>query len=288
LALATVLVLRPPKPPRPLQPVHLSAEIGVDASLYNASPAVLLSPDGTRLALVASGADQKRRIYVRSLDALQATALSGTENASGPFFSPDSLWIGFFADGKLKRISVQGGAAVTLGEVGNDRGGSWGDDGTIVFTPDVRVPLSKVSSAGGKPQPLVALDRQTGEVTQRWPEVLPGSKAVLFTSSTHGTNYEDAEIVVYSMASGQRKTVQRGGFYGRYLPSGHLVYMHEGTLFAVPFDLKRLEVTGQPAPILEGVVAAPGNGAAQFSFSEAGNLVYVAGGAGGRASPSTG
>ena len=79
------------------------------------------------------------------------------------------------------------------------------------------------------------------------------------------------------MASGQRKTLQRGGFYPRYLPSGHMVYVHEGTLFAVPFDLKRLEVTGQPAPILEGVVTTPNNGAAQFSFSETGNLVYVAG-----------
>jgi Tol biopolymer transport system component len=89
-------------------------------------------------------------------------------------------------------------------------------------------------------------------------------------------------IVVYSMASGQRKTVQRGGFYARYLPSGHLVYMHEGTLFAVPFDLQRLEVTGQPAPILEGVASTPNNGGAQFSFSETGNLVYVAGRAGGQ------
>jgi dipeptidyl aminopeptidase/acylaminoacyl peptidase len=100
---------------------------------------------------------------------------------------------------------------------------------------------------------------------------------VLFTSNTHQANYEDSDIVVYSMASGQRKTLQRGGFHARYLPSGHVGYMHEGTLFAVPFDLKRLEVTGQPAPILEDVVAAPINGGAQFSFSDTGNLVYVAG-----------
>jgi Tol biopolymer transport system component len=100
---------------------------------------------------------------------------------------------------------------------------------------------------------------------------------VLFTSNTHGGDYEDADIVVYSMASGQRKKLQRGGFYVRYLPSGHLIYMHEGTLFAVPLDLKRLEVTGQPAPILEGVLANPGNAGVQFSFSETGNLVYVAG-----------
>jgi serine/threonine-protein kinase len=107
--------------------------------------------------------------------------------------------------------------------------------------------------------------------------MLPGGNAVLFTSSVNGTNYEDAELVVYSMASGQRKTVQRGGFHGRYLPSGHLVYVHDGTLFAVPFDLKRLEVAGPPAPILEGAVSQPAHGGAQFAFSETGSFVYVIG-----------
>jgi Tol biopolymer transport system component len=279
IALAVVLVLRVPKP---TQPMRLSAEMGADASLYTAAgPAAILSPDGTRLALAATGSDQKRRIFVRSLDQLQATALSGTENARDPFFSPDGQWIGFFADGKLKKISVQGGAAVTLCDAPNDRGGSWGDDGTIAFEPDAQVALSKVPSAGGTPQPLTTLDKQTGEVTQRWPQVLPGSKAILFTSNTPRTNYEDADIAVYSMASGKQKTVQRGGYYGRYLASGHLVYIHQGTLFAVPFDLKRLEVTGEPAPILEGV-GTNSTGGAQLSFSETGNLVYVTGGSGGQ------
>ena len=275
IALATVLVLRAPKL---RQSMRLSAEIGADASLYTANgSSVILSPDGTRLALVAAGSDQKRRIYVRSLDQLQATALSGTENAYDPFFSPDGQWIGFFADAKLKKISVQGGAAVTLCDAADDRGGDWGEDGTIVFTKDTGSALSKVSSAGGTPQPLTTLDKQTGEATHRWPQMLPGGKAVLFTSSTHGNDYEDADIVVYAMASGQRKTLQRGGFYARYVPSGHVVYMHEGTLFAVPFDLKRLEVTGQPVPILGGVLTAPATGGTQFSFSETGNLVYVTG-----------
>jgi eukaryotic-like serine/threonine-protein kinase len=269
--------------PQPSQPVRLSAEIGVDASLFTEfGPSAILSPDGTRLALVAAGSDQRRRIYVRSLDQLQATALSGTENARNPFFSPDGQWLGFFADGKLKKISIQGGAAVTVCDAPNDRGGTWGEDGTIVFTPGNRVALSRVSSAGGASQPLTALDKQANEVTHRWPQMLPEGQAVLFTSSANGTNYEDAEIVVYSMASGQRKTVQRGGFHGRYLSSGHLVYVHEGTLFAVPFDLKRLEVTGQPAPILDGVVSTPGHGGAQFSFSGTGNLVYVIGHSGGQ------
>ncbi len=259
--------------------MRLSAEIGADASpVTGFGAAAILSPDGTRLAFVAAGPDQKRRIYVRSLDQLQATVLSGTENSRNHFFSPDGQWLGFFADGKLKKIPVQGGAAATLCDALDDRGGSWGEDGTIVFTPAFGAPLSKVSSAGGTPQLLTSLDMQAGELTHRWPQVLPGGKAVLFTSSTLTGFYEDADIVLYSMASGQRKTVQRGGFHARYLPTGHLVYMHEGTLFAVPFDLKRLEVTGQPAPILDGIVTNTATGGAQFSFSESGNLVYVAGG----------
>ncbi len=279
ITLAIALMMRAPKPE---QPMRLSAEIGADASLYTLDgPSAVLSPDGTRLALLAAGTGQTRRIYVRSLDQLQATVLSDTERALDPFFSPDGKWIGFFADGKLKKILAQGGAAVTLCDAPSDRGGSWGEDGTIVFTAGNRTPLSKVSSAGGSPEPLITLYTQAGETTQRWPQVLPGSKAVLFTSNASRTNYEDAEIDVYSMASGQRKTVQRGGYHARYLPSGHIVYMHEGTLFAVPFDLKRLEVTGQPAPILEGVVTNPAVGVAQFSFSETGNLAYIAGGSGG-------
>src|SRR6266849_4609089 len=292
LALTTIIftigfLLRAPKLLQAVQEVRLNAEIGVDASLDTSLGAsALLSPDGTRLVLVAIGADEKRRIYVRSLDALQATALSGTENARDPFFSPDSQWIGFFADGKLKKISAQGGVAVTLCDAPTDRGGSWGDDGTIVFTPDIGAVLSKVSSTGGTPQPLNPLDTQSGETTQRWPQVLPGSKAVLFTSGSAGVAvgsiFEDADIVVYSMASRQRKTILHGGFYARYLPSGHVVYVHAGTLFAVPFDLQRLEATGQPTPILEGVGTSPGVGGAQFSSSNSWNLHYVAGRAGGQ------
>jgi hypothetical protein len=266
IALAVGFVLRAPKPPQPMQVMRLSAEIGADATLFTAlGPAAILSPDGTRLAFLATTADQKSRIYFRSLDQSQATVLSGTEDARDPFFSPDGQWIGFFADGKLKKISVQGGAAVTLCDALGDRGGSWGQDGTIVFEQDNLVTLSKVSSAVGAPQPLTTLDTQAGEATQRWPQALPGGKAVLFTSNTSG-DYERADIVAYSMASGQRRTVIHGGFYARYLPSGHLVYMHEGTLFAVPFDLERLEVAGQAAPILEGVVASPGNGGRSSHF----------------------
>ena len=165
---------------------------------------------------------------------------------------------------------------VTLCDAPNERGGSWGNDGSVVFSPDTREGLSKVSSAGGKPEPLTTLNKQAGEITHRWPQILPGSKDVVFTSST-AARIDDANIAVYSAVSGKVKTVLQGGSYARYLPSGHLLYVHNSTLFAVPFDVKRLEVTGQPVPVIESVASSPDTGVAQFSFSDSGTLVYLPG-----------
>jgi eukaryotic-like serine/threonine-protein kinase len=268
--------------PKPTQPMRLIAELGADATLstttYGAD--AVLSPDGTRLAFVAESADKKQRLYVRSLDQMQATVLSGTEEARDPFFSPDGQWIAFFAGTKLEKISVQGGVAVILCDVatGRFRGGSWGDDGMIVFSPGSGTALSRVSSAGGTTEPYTTLDKEKGEDTQRWPQFLPGGKDVLFTSSTTGFGFDDADIVVYSADSRKMKTILHGGFYAHYLPSGHLVYVYKNTLLAVPFDIKRLEVKGQPAPVVEGV-ATSGLGGAQFSVSDSGTLIYVAGSA---------
>jgi len=138
--------------------------------------------------------------------------------------------------------------------------------------------LSKVSSAGGNPVPLTTLENPESERAHRWPQILPDGKAVLFTSTapTMGGSYEDADIEVYSISEKRLKTIQHRGFHGWYVASGDLVYTHEGTLFAVPFDVKRLEVTGQPVPILDGVVSNPtGNGGVQFSFSENGTGFHV-------------
>ena len=266
--------------PKPAQLLRLNADLGADVVLYTDYGAnALTSPDGTRIVFVAMGADKVRRLYVRSLDQPLAAVLAGTEGARDPFFSPDGQWIAFFTGSKLKKVSVQGGAAVSICDASSDRGGSWGDDDSIVFTAGNREGLSKVSSAGGKPEPLTTLDRQAGEVTHRWPQLLPGSKDVIFTDHTSGGQFDDAEIAAYSAASGKVKSLLHGGMYARYLPSGHLVYMHNGTLFAVPFDAKKLEITGQPLPVLQGVASNPNHGGAQFSFSGSGTFMYLAGSA---------
>jgi eukaryotic-like serine/threonine-protein kinase len=273
--------------PKPAQAIRLSAELGTDATLapgdsFLYGAAAIISPDGKRLAVVAQTSDKKSHLYVRSLDQLQATMLSGTDDARDPFFSPDSQWIAFFAQGKLKKISVQGGAAVTLCDVPGDRGGAWGEDGTIVFAANVRSVLSKVSSAGGTPEPLTTFDPHAPADSHRWPQFLPGGRTVIFTSSIASGSFDEADIVAYSADSGKSKTILHGGSYARYLSNGYLVYLHNGTLFAVPFDTKRLELTGQPSPVLEGVSTNPETGGAQFSVSDAGTLVYVAGSAASR------
>ncbi len=276
---AVVLALWSPWRPAPRSvPLRLSAELGAAASLStDFGPAAILSPDGRLLAFVASpGADRRPQLHLRRLEQLDAAPLAGTEGARDPFFSPDGEWIAFFADGKLKKVSVSGGAAVTLCDAADDRGGTWAEDGTIFFTPNAVGGLSRVSSAGGTLQTLTTPDPASQD-THRWPQALPGGKAVLYTAGSRLGNFEDASLVVHALEGDTTKVLHRGGYHGRYLPSGHLVFIHEDTLFAAPLDLDRLELTGQPVPALAGVGSDPGTGGAQFAFSRDGTFVYQRG-----------
>ncbi|MDP2320809.1 MAG: protein kinase [Acidobacteriota bacterium] len=156
--------------------LRISGELGADVSLVVGNGDVAaLSPDGAVIAFVAQKSDGANRlIYVRRLSQAVATPLAGTENASTPFFSPDSQSIAFFQNGKLKKIPLTGGAAVTLADALDPRGGAWGDDGTIVFLPNSRGTLMRLAAAGGAPEALTPL--ADGEVSQRWPQVLPAGQ----------------------------------------------------------------------------------------------------------------
>ena len=153
-------------------------------------------------------------------------------------------------------------------------GGSWGADGNIV-TDSALAPLWRVPDAGGTHRILTKLG--LGDATHRWPQVLPSGNAVLFTTSPSIGGMENANIAAFSFQTGQVKIVQHGGYFGRYLPTGHLVYLHQGVLFGVKFDPGRLEAHGSPAPLLDDVAANPVNGGGQFDFSSTGTFVYVAG-----------
>jgi serine/threonine-protein kinase len=222
-------------------------------------------------------ADGQSQLATRRLDQSQLTPLSGTEGAGSPFFSTDGQWIAFFADGKLKKIAVQGGAPVTLSDASTFRmgpmspfpAGSWGDDGNIIAMLHPTVGLTRVASTGGQPAPLTVLPKAEGEI-DNWPQVLPGSQAVLFTRLTGDIDYDYGNIEVVSLKTGTRKTLLKGGFLGRYLPSGHLVYVHQNTIFAVPFDLSRLATAGAPQPMLD---VGGRLGCRNFDFSQTGSFV---------------
>jgi WD40 repeat protein/predicted Ser/Thr protein kinase len=266
--------------------MRFSAEVGSEAALsrVNNNGLMALSPDGTLLAVVFQGSDGESRLGTRFLRQSAITPLANTEGGHSPFFSPDGQWIGFLAQGKLKKVSVRDGAVETICDAQNVRGASWGDDGTIVLSMGSNAPLSWVSSLGGTPAPLTKL--QEGERTHRWPQVLPGSQSVLFTVHNSTGVYNDATIEAVSLATRERKVVVKGGFFGQYLPSGHLVYLHESTLFAAPFDLNRLTLSGPPAAILEDV-SSNSTAGGDFAFSRSGIFVYLAGKAPGAGAPIT-
>jgi eukaryotic-like serine/threonine-protein kinase len=237
-----------------------------------------ISPDGTRVVYVAN-----RRLYLRPMSETEARPIVGTENDTGvghPVFSPDGQSVAFFsgADQTLKRIAVSGGAAVTICQADNPFGMSWGPDG-IVFGQGPKG-IMRVSPSGGTPDLLVSLN--AGE-SAHGPQMLPDGQAVLFTLATGGSTdrWDNAHIVVQSLKSGERKTLIDGGSDGRYLPTGHLVYALGGTLFAVPLNVRRLEVMGGPTPVVEGVRRADNaTGTAQFSSSNSGSLIFAPGPAG--------
>ena len=266
-------------------PRRLLASIGAAAALPSDSgAAAILSPDGTTLAFVAQQANLSR-LFVRPLEQLQAAALAGTEGAASPFFSPDGRWIAFFAGGKLKKIAVTGGAVITLCDAAGARGGTWSDDDqtTIIFAPGPIPTLMRVAAAGGTPTDFGAV-LQGPMTTQRWPQALPRRKGLLYTEQPANASADAANVVVVPLSGGTPRIVARGSHYGRYVPTGHLVYLQRGTLFAVRFDLDSLETMGEAVPVVEGVLTNQTTGGAQVAFSADGTLVYVPGVAATRAS----
>jgi serine/threonine-protein kinase len=240
---------------------------------------LIASPDGRAIAYTTGQEGEPQSLVVRPLDRLQETVLAKGEGVIGPyhpFFSPDNAWLGFVTRTDLKKISVTGGAPITIAPVDRSRGASWGPDGTIVFAPSVFSGLMRVPATGGKIEPLTTLDKAKDERTHRWPQWLPGGRHVLFnTLSGDSTNFDVGTIEVVRVDTGERKVVHRGGYYARYVPTGHLLFVHRGTLFALPFDLRRLEATGAQMPVLEGLEANPSEGSAQFGVSDNGLLVYL-------------
>jgi eukaryotic-like serine/threonine-protein kinase len=241
-----------------------------------------LSPDGTQLVYVAD-LGEISQLYVRPLDQLDATPVPGTQGAYGPFFSPDGGWIGFFAENKLKKISLKGGDPVVLCEARTPHGGSWGPDDTIVFSDSEGDKLVQMPANGGQARAVRVSGNETLSLGSRElrfysPDILPGGKWVL-VSVPVSANWDFARIAAISLETGELQYLIDGGTNPRYIPTGHLVFTRGKTLMAAPFDLAHRKVMAAAVTLLDGVKTEAW-GAAQFAVSDEGTLIYLPGASG--------
>lgn len=249
-------------------------------------PAMAISHDGRSIVYCAiegpPGPKAESRLFLRQLDRTEATSIAGTAGGINPFFSPDDRWVGFWADGRLKKIPLAGGVATDLCGAPLIFGASWGPGG-ILFSDAEYSGLSWVSEAGGKPEVLTKPDPEREEYSHRLPSWLPGGKSALFTVTKHLFDRSPSTALI-KRGSGKWRVLLEDAADARYVPTGHIVFMRRGTLMAIRFDPKREAVSGQAVPLINDViqgfcVASSGHTCAgQFSVSDTGNLVYAAGG----------
>jgi Tol biopolymer transport system component len=238
-------------------------------------PSVAISADGSEIAYVAhrAGASQ---IYLRAIGDANPRAVSGTDGADIPFFSPDGQWLAFYSGDSLKKVPLAGGPPVTIAKT-PFKGGCWGPDDTIYYGSETG--LMKVAAGGGQPQTIITLDRKSKETDQAFPEILPGGKMLLFTTrNMEQPSFDEADIAAVKLGSGKRKILIKGGTNPHYVASGHLVFVRAGVLLAAAFDAEKLEVTGAAVPVAENILENPRIGAGQYAISKEGTLVYIAGG----------
>ena len=232
----------------------------------------------------AGGPQAKPQIYLRRMDRMEAAPVEGTEGGISPFLSPDERWIGFLEGGKLKKVSIAGGMPVTLCDSNNLFGAHWNPDDTIVFSSHESLGLSRISSAGGTPEILTVPDKAHQESSHRLPHGLPDGRGVLFSVMSHAHDLQP-RLAHLDLRTRKWRVVLEDAADGRYLRSGHLVFLRQGTLMAAAFDLDRLEVRGQPVPAIANVMQALNitdsrfnTAAGQYHVSNGGWLVYVSGG----------
>ena len=230
---------------------------------------VALSPDGTRI--VSRDAAGRTHLNMRQLDQPETIALAGTDGARGPFLSPNGRWVGFWADGKLKKMSLDGGAPVVLCDATDLLGASWGVEDTIIAALGPSGQLSRIAAEGGKP--TVAIDLSAESTIVRWPQLLADGDSVVYTAFT-GDVADRANIEMQSLRTGKRRVLVRGGTFGRYQADGYLTFVNQGTLYAVKVDASSFSVAGTPTPLLDDVAYSPLFGYAQFDMSRTGMLVF--------------
>jgi len=280
IGVATVLWLRPDAPPD-LPLTRFTLSLGGDHTLsFIDQPILAFSPDGRRLAMTATDRHLGRDVIIlRHLDHDQVVQIDGTKGAGEMFFSPDGGSVGFFADGKLKRVSILGGSVVTVADAPNPRGGVWLPDGTIVFSPEYASGLWRVADTGGAAEVVLEVDGERGERSFRFPHATPNGGIVLFTVGTTDSpnNYDEAIIDAYSLETGARRTIIEHANMARFASRDRIVFARSGDLFAIDFDPDRLATVGEAVPVIEDVGGDPSSGAGYFSLAANGNIAWLAG-----------
>ena len=236
------------------------------------NPSLDISRDGRYVAYAAVH-EGVPRLLLRARDGMTSQALPGTDGAANPFFSPDGKSVGFFARGRLRTMAIESSETKDLAETPNARGGWWAEDGFIYYAPGNGEGIFKVSVNGGTPSAVTTLDRAKGEISHRWPQVLPGGKAMLLSTWT-GPARDNRFVQVLRFDNGQRETIATGDS-GRYSPSGHVLFSRLDALMAVPFDLDRLAAAGQAFKTAD--TARIGSEGASFAVSNRGDLVNLPG-----------
>jgi dipeptidyl aminopeptidase/acylaminoacyl peptidase/predicted Ser/Thr protein kinase len=242
---------------------------------FNPAPMFLsISPDGSKLAFVAAGASGKPQLWLRPLDSPAAQPLSGTDNPAQPFWSADSRFVAFLAEGKLKKIDVSGGSALTVADAQQLAGsGTWSGEGVILVGSATTI--YRVSAVGGAVTPVTMLDAARQESVHIWPYFLPDGKHFLYLALSAKT--ENSGIFVSSLDSKERKLLLNASSNPVYVPPGYLLFNREGTLMAQPFDAQRLELKGEAVPVVEGVQFNPASARSAFAASNNGVLAYRGG-----------
>jgi len=241
--------------------------------------ALAFSPDGRTLAYAAAPQDPGAisEIYLQRFDRFEPESVPDTLGGYGPFFSPDGKWVGYFQGNAMWKKPVRGGSATRLATVaGTARGADWIDDDRIFYSPNWFSPIFQVSASGGEPRQVTHLAE--GEKSHRFPSALPDGRAVIFTVGRADTDtFDDASIVIQSIASGEREVLVEGGSFGRFVPPDRLLYGRRGSLFVARLDVARLKLTGPAEPVLDDLLTSPTFGSSQFAVSRNGTLAYLAG-----------
>ena len=276
LAAIAWTTLQRPRPPQGIQEASLMLPLGQRLATVGSNHFMALSPDGRAIAFVARAAGEVQ-LHVRALDRREDVAIPGTPDARDPFFSPDGEWLAYFDSQHLQKVSVHGGAPVSIAAATQDRGGVWLDDGSIVFGPDATRPLYRIPRPGEPPVALTRLDSTRQERTHRWPDALDGGPWVVFTVGLQGSpgDYDGADIDAVSVKTGERRKLVHGARRAMWAAPNHLVFDRKGTLFAVRIDPRDPRVSEEPVPVLEGIDGVPSSGASHFGFARDGSMGWV-------------